>query len=307
MRLDVILDFFFQFLCSVFSRNQNDSCLYNLPADIVRRCGYPAFQNIRQFHDHAFDLKRPDPVSGGLNDVVYAADIPEEPVFVLPRCVAGMVISVPPDLCGLFLVPVIAGCKSARRSLVDPDNNFSDFTDRNALSFLIHEFDLIYRRRFSHRSDLMRCTDQVSDDHSAFGLPEAFHDLQSCRFFELPVHFRVQRFSRGGHMLHGREIVMRQILLDHHSKDCRRRAERCDMILCKHRENIRCVEPVKVIYERCCFAQPLPVQFSPHRLCPAGVGNGKMQPVRVHRMPVLCCMEVPERIPVVMRCDLRIS
>ena len=79
------------------------------------------------------------------------------------------------------------------------------------------------------------------------------------------------------------------------------------MILCKHRQNVRRIETVEVVNERCRFAQPLSVKFAPHGFCPARVGNGEMQSVGVYAMPEFCGVEMSERVFVVMNRRFRIT
>ena len=79
------------------------------------------------------------------------------------------------------------------------------------------------------------------------------------------------------------------------------------MILAEHGQDLGGVEPVHIVYEGCRFAEPLTVQLAPHGLGPAGIGNGVVETVRVHAVPVLGGMEVTQRIFVVVQCHLGIA
>ena len=103
----------------------------------------------------------------------------------------------------------------------------------------------------------------------------------------------IERLPGRRHMLHRREIVFRDVLLDHHAQHRRRRAERRDMMLCEHRQDLRGVEPVEIVNEDRALAQPLAVKFPPRRLGPAGVGDRKKQSFGIHRLPVLGLWNCP--------------
>ena len=98
--LDVILDLLLHLFRTLDAGNQNDAGLDDLAADLVGRGADTAFQDIRQLHDGALDLERPDAVAGGLDDVVGAANIPVVAVLIPPCHIAGVIQTVVPDRLG---------------------------------------------------------------------------------------------------------------------------------------------------------------------------------------------------------------
>ena len=79
------------------------------------------------------------------------------------------------------------------------------------------------------------------------------------------------------------------------------------MIFCKHRQYVSRVKAVEIVNKGCRLAQPLPVKLAPHSLCPACIGNGEVQTVRVNIVPVFRCVEVPQRVFIVMRRNFRVA
>ena len=67
------------------------------------------------------------------------------------------------------------------------------------------------------------------------------------------------------------------------------------------------MESIKVIDKGCTFIKPLSVEFSPHSLGPAGIGDGEVQSIGIRCMPITGCMEVSQRILVVVGSNLGIS
>ena len=62
-------------------------------------------------------------------------------------------------------------------------------------------------------------------------------------------------------------------------------------------ENILGIESSgEVICELYRAAYPLSVELAPAELCPAGIGNGHMELVLLHLMPVFGCYDVSERM-----------
>src|SRR5574344_273648 len=64
--LDVLLNFFFEFVRSFGAFDKRYCCLddYSAYALRIRRAGYRTLENIRKFHDDILNLKRSDTVSG---------------------------------------------------------------------------------------------------------------------------------------------------------------------------------------------------------------------------------------------------
>ena len=79
------------------------------------------------------------------------------------------------------------------------------------------------------------------------------------------------------------------------------------MVLCKHWQYIRRIKTVKIVNKGCRLAQPLPVKLAPHSLCPARIGNGKVQTVGVNIVPVFRGVKMPERVFIVVRRNFRVA
>ena len=79
------------------------------------------------------------------------------------------------------------------------------------------------------------------------------------------------------------------------------------MIFCKHRQYVRRVKAVEIVNKGRRFTQPLPVKLAPHSLCPACIGNGKVQTVRVNVVPVFRGVKMPERVFIVVRRNFRVT
>ena len=79
------------------------------------------------------------------------------------------------------------------------------------------------------------------------------------------------------------------------------------MIFREHGQDLGRIEPVEIVHKDRAFTQPLAVDLSPGSLRPAGIGNGQVQAVRIHCLPVFCRMEMSQRIFVGMGCDLGIA
>ena len=144
---------------------------------------------------------------------------------------------------------------------------------------------MVDRGDLAHGTQLVVRAGQVADDHGAFRLAEAFHDLQAGLLLDLPVDLRVQRFAGAGGMGHGAQVVLAQVLLAQHAVHGRRRAEGGDVVPGKQRQDVRRVKAVEVVHEDGRLAQPLAVDLAPAGLGPAGVGNRQVQAVRVHAVP----------------------
>ena len=95
MLLNIVLNFFFEFLGGLCSLCENDRCLNNLTSDLIRSGGNTTLENVRQLHNNAFDFKGTDAVTGGFDNVIGAADVPIEAVLIAPSNVARVVVAVP--------------------------------------------------------------------------------------------------------------------------------------------------------------------------------------------------------------------
>ena len=79
------------------------------------------------------------------------------------------------------------------------------------------------------------------------------------------------------------------------------------MILCKHWQYVSRVKAVEIVNKGRRFTQPLPVKLAPHGFCPARIGNGEVQTVRVNVVPVFRGVEVPERVFIAVRRNFRVA
>ena len=79
------------------------------------------------------------------------------------------------------------------------------------------------------------------------------------------------------------------------------------MVFRKQGQNLLGVETVKVVDEDGCLTQPLTVELAPQGLCPAGIGNGQVQTVGIHLMPVFCGDKVTQWVLVVVGGQLGIA
>ena len=100
---------------------------------------------------------------------------------------------------------------------------------------------------------------------------------------------------------------MRQNLPIQEAEDGRRSAERCDMIILYHLQDVGRLYFFMVVYENRSSGNPLAVQFSPHGLSPSRGGYGQMQAVFVQVMPITSGRDMSERIGEIMSHHLRFT
>ena len=100
---------------------------------------------------------------------------------------------------------------------------------------------------------------------------------------------------------------MRQILPNQEAEHGGRSAERCDMIILYHLQDVGRMELFMVVNENRSSGNPLAVQFSPHGLSPSRVGHGQMQAVFVQVMPITSGRDMSERIGEIMSHHLRFT
>ena len=106
--LYVVLDFLLQCVAAFFAFYQNNGSFDDLsPHRIWHRCD-GTFQHVRQLHDHAFDFKGADSVSGGFDYIVCTSHIPDISLFILPGSVTCVVIPIMPCFFCIFFVPIIS-------------------------------------------------------------------------------------------------------------------------------------------------------------------------------------------------------
>ena len=95
-------------------------------------------------------LKRPDPVAGGLDDVVRTADIPEVAVLILPRKVSGVIPAIVLDVVRRFLIIQVLLEEAARLFIAVAHTDLARITDSGFRSVRSHQHDLVHRRRLAH-------------------------------------------------------------------------------------------------------------------------------------------------------------
>ena len=187
---------------------------------------------------------------------------------------------------GAFFVAVVAVEEAAGDRFVGADADLAVFPGGYGIAFAVHEDNIVKGTGFAHGTDADFSAAEVADDEGGFGLAEAFHDLKTRSVFELAEYFGVQRFAGSGHMLNGGEIVFGKIFLDQHSEHGGRRAEGGDVVFGEHGQDVGGVEAVEIIGENGAFGQPLAVELAPEGFAPAGIGNGEMETVSLHIVPV---------------------
>ena len=173
MLFNVVLDFFFEFLCRLGSFDKHDARLYNLTSDLIRCGRYPALKHVGQLHNNALNLKRSYTIARGFDNIIGSADIPIKSVLVAPRNVTRMIISVVPDLFCFFFIFIISCKKSARHAICNIYNNFAGLSRFYGISVRIYKFYIIYRRGLTHRTDFVVGTCEISYQHCALCLSEA--------------------------------------------------------------------------------------------------------------------------------------
>src|SRR4051812_27499930 len=100
-------------------------------------------------HQRMFDLGRADPVAGGGDDVVLAADIPEIAILVLNAEIAGE-----QKFAGIFLrrrIRVAPVLKHRARARL-PHADDAALPPRLLLALVVDDADVETRRRLAHRA-----------------------------------------------------------------------------------------------------------------------------------------------------------
>ena len=219
-----------------------------------------------------------------------------------------MVPAVVPDGLRALLVLIVAEEQAAGQLIaarLDADLAVDAVGDGVAVR--VDQVDAVAGDGLAHGAGLHEIAGQVADAERHLGLAVALGDLQAGSFAELIEDLGVERLAGRRRVLDGRKIVLRQILLDEHAVHRGRRAERGDVILGEHGQDLRGVEAVKVVGEDRAFAQPLAVELAPERLAPAGLGDREVQAVGLDPVPVLGGHKVAERVFVAVHGDLRIA
>ena len=135
--------------------HQNDGCLDHLTANLIGNSRNATFQNIGQFHNHILDLKGSDAVTGGLDHIVSAANIPVEAVFIFPGQVAGVIETVTPGLCGNIGTSFISETQAAGKTLGNINTNFAGLTGVNGVAVAVQKLHIVNRYGLAHRTQPM--------------------------------------------------------------------------------------------------------------------------------------------------------
>ena len=221
--------------------------------------------------------------------------------------VAGVVEAVAPGAGGDLRAAVVFVGQTAGDAVLDVDADLAGTAGGDLLALGGEQVHVVQGHRLAHGAHLVGVAGQIGDDDGGFGLTEALHDAQACGLLKLAVDLRVHGLAGDGRVAHGAEVILAQIVLDKHAVHGGRRAEGGDLILCEQGQDVVGVESVEVVDEQGRLAQPLAVDLAPGGLGPAGVGDGQMQTVRGHALPVLRGDEVAQGVLVVVHGDLRIA
>ena len=95
--------------------------------------------------------------------------------------------------------------------------------------------------------------------------------------------------------------------MNHYTVYSWRCTESSDFVFLDHLQDLFGIKIIKIIGKDACFTQPLSVDLAPQCLAPAGIGNSKMNAVRVYLVPVFGCYIMTQRILKVMCGDLWIG
>ena len=117
----------------------------------------------------------------------------------------------------------------------------------------------------------------------------------------------VERLARGRRVLKRREVVGVEVLRHHETVHRRRAAQGRDLVLRDKRENLARVEAVEIVRKDTGLHEPLPVVFAPDGLAPARVGDGEVNAVGLHVVPMLGGDEVRNGVTRVVKHHLRIA
>src|SRR5262249_4042178 len=129
------------------TRAQHDPGLDRFGTDRVGNAHHRCHRDRRMLHQRVLDLRRPDAIAGGGDDVVLAADVPEIAVLILHAEIAGE-----EKLAGIFLprrlriAPVLDHGHRARL----PHADDAALAARQLLALVVDDADVEARRRLAH-------------------------------------------------------------------------------------------------------------------------------------------------------------
>ena len=149
----------------------------------------------------------------------------------------------------------------------------------------VDQRDRVARQRPAHRAGLERLARRVADLRRRLGLPVAVAQRQPPGAPDLLDHLGVQRLA-GADDLAQRRPRARQVRLDEHPPDRRRRAERRHLAALEHAEQRRRVEALVVVDEHGRLGQPGREEVAPGVLGPAGRGQVEVHVAGLQPEPV---------------------
>ena len=163
------------------------------------------------------------------------------------------------------------------------------------------------RRRMSHRTGLGHRMREVGYRQRRLRLAEALEDGQPRVLFPKVEQIGVERLAGGGAVRKRAQIVSIHVGLHHHAVHGGRAAQRGDPVTGDQIQDLISVEAVEVVREHASLHEPLAIVLAPHRLAPAGVGDGQMQPVGFDVMPMLRRDQVRQGVVGIMQHHLGIA
>ena len=148
---------------------------------------------------------------------------------------------------------------------------------------------------------------EVGNGKRRLRLPEALVNREPCVLFPEVEQIGVERLACGRRVLKRREVVGVEVLRHHETVHRRRAAQGRDLVLRDKRENLARVEAVEIVREDTGLHEPLPVVFAPDGLAPTRVGDGEVDAVGLHVVPMLGSDEVRNGVTRVVKHHLRIT
>ena len=191
--------------------------------------------------------------------------------------------------------------------LIGTDDDLARFADRRRRAVRQNEVDIVKRARDAHGAAFRHGADRVVNGKRGLRLAEALIDGKAGGALPLLVDLGVQGFACRGTVLDGGKVIFGEIFLNEEAVHSGRRAERGDVVLLEHRQDVVCIELIKIIGKNGRFTHPLAVELAPQRLAPAGIRNGEVQPLRVDVVPVFGSDVVSECVFIVVLRDLRVA
>lgn len=291
----------------VHPRPQHDERLHDQPAILVRLADDRALGHAGVLEQRALDLERPDPVGGGIDDVVGAPGEPEIAVLVPCRPVAGHVPVAAEHGRRLLRCAVVLAEQARRpRSRSRPERDVAFLADAGDLAVVVDHGDLVPGRRQAHRTGADLGAREVADEERVLRLPVAVVDREPERVAERLDHLRVQRLARGDHVAQpGEAEAVESVELRHQPVLGRGLAEHGDAELGDQVEPLLGLERALVEHDRGAGV-PWPEQHVPDRLRPAGRRRAPDEVAGPGRQPALCLHPLREAVAVRVNDTLRV-